>query len=249
MKLLERNYNMPDPALKFKCDDVLDSMDRDIAEFSLRGFTPAKKTEFENQILAFDALPTDNEMEALKEIQTANKNDKREILTTQINTILTMVENVFGYDSPEYNYFTEDASLSRLNDSELYWLAKDVIRGGTRFMAELAPEGLTPALIADLEAARDDYDAAMIDLHKAEKERSLAANTRVRAGNELYALLVKYCNTGKDIWYDVDEAKYNDYVLYEGGSGGEEPPPIDPVDPPVEPPVVPPIPPAEPPVV
>jgi hypothetical protein len=38
----------------------------------------------------------------------------------------------------------------------------------------------------------------------------------------LYLLLSKYSETGKDIWAEVSEAKYNDYVIYNTLSGGPE---------------------------
>ena len=37
---------------------------------------------------------------------------------------------------------------------------------------------------------------------------------RVNDGNLLYGFVARYCEVGKIIWQDVDEAKYNDYVIY-----------------------------------
>lgn len=42
-------------------------------------------------------------------------------------------------------------------------------------------------------------------------------------GNALYKAIVKICNTGKDIWYETNESKYNDYVIYNTPSGKPEP--------------------------
>jgi hypothetical protein len=46
-------------------------------------------------------------------------------------------------------------------------------------------------------------------------------------GNVLYAELVKLCNTGKDIFYSLNEAKYNDYVIYNTPTGKVEVLPTD----------------------
>ena len=42
---------------------------------------------------------------------------------------------------------------------------------------------------------------------------------RVTKANALYANLRKYCDIGKLIWEDVDEAKYKDYVIYHSSQG------------------------------
>ena len=44
--------------------------------------------------------------------------------------------------------------------------------------------------------------------------RDNAAKERVEKANELYALLTRYCEIGKSIWYETNEAKYNDYIIY-----------------------------------
>lgn len=213
MKQLHRTYNMSDPELLLQCEDVLDSIDRDITEFTARGFTPTKRTEFENAIANFDALPSDNYLLGQQEIKTGEKNNKRTECETAVNVVLTAVVNIWGIDSTHYNFFTEDKSLSLLTDSDLLRYLEDIADAANDELAALAAEGIDATTVANLRTLRTDYNIALKNQRIAVKTRNTGEGTRVKTGNALYALLVKYCNTGKNIWINIDETKYNDYVI------------------------------------
>jgi hypothetical protein len=70
MKEQNRDYNMSDPILVLKSQDIVDSIDRDIAEFTIAGYTSTKKTAFENAIADFDAMPSDNYLKGQMQIKT-----------------------------------------------------------------------------------------------------------------------------------------------------------------------------------
>ena len=53
-------------------------------------------------------------------------------------------------------------------------------------------------------------------------DRDIEQESRVEAGNAIYATLIKYTNTGQSIWETSNVAKYNDYVVYNTKTGGEE---------------------------
>lgn len=224
MKSLQRVYNMTDPSLTLKCEDVLDSIDRDITEFTARGFTPAKRTLFENTITAFDGMPSDNYLLGLQEIATQTKNTARVSCETAVNVVLTAVVNVWGIDSAEYHFFTEDKSLSNLTDTELLRYLEDFADATEDELTALADEGIDAATVTNLRALRVSFNTALKEQRKAIKARDTGDNSRIKKGNELNKLLVAHCNTGKNIWINVDEAKYNDYVIYDTASGtnGEE---------------------------
>ena len=224
MKSLQRVYNMTDPSLTLKCEDVLDSIDRDITEFTARGFTPAKRTLFENTITAFDGMPSDNYLLGLQEIATQTKNTARVSCETAVNVVLTAVVNVWGIDSAEYHFFTEDKSLSNLTDTELLRYLEDFADATEDELTALADEGIDAATVTNLRALRVSFNTALKEQRKAIKARDTGDNSRIKKGNELNKLLVAHCNTGKNIWINVDEAKYNDYVIYNtttGNSGTE----------------------------
>ena len=57
-----------------------------------------------------------------------------------------------------------------------------------------------------------------------EKLRDITTEKRIKALNALYKMVAKYTGIGKDIFYETNEAKYNDYVIYD--SPGEITPEI-----------------------
>lgn len=92
------------------------------------------------------------------------------------------------------------------------WVAPD-------FLAELAEEGLTSEILEDLRKLLVLYDTALANQEDAIANRDIAAENRTEKANEIYTLIVKYCDTGKRIWETKNVAKYNDYVIYDTPSG------------------------------
>ncbi len=213
-KQLQRVYNITDPELILICEDVLDSIARDIVEFADRGFTPAKKLAFETAISGFDTLPSDNYLEGLKEIATQTKDKERVLCETKVRTVLTAIENVWGADSIEYHHFIEDKPLSKLTDTELLFYLEIFADETESNLTELADEGINATTVTQLRALRANFNAALKAQRQATKQRTTGYYQRMAKGNALYQLLVSYCNTGKEIWLNVDESKYNDYIIY-----------------------------------
>jgi len=211
---------MTDPALTLKCEDVLDSIDRDITEFTARGFTVPKRTLFLNTITAFDAMPSDNYLLGLQEIATQTKNETRVNCETAVNAVLTGVVNVWGIESAEYHFFTDDKSLSQLSDTELLRFLEDFADSTEDKLTDLAGEGIDAATVTALRDLRAAYNTALKNQRKAIKTRDTGDTARIKKGNELNKLLVTHCNTGKNIWLNIDESKYNDYVIYDTPTGG-----------------------------
>lgn len=57
-------------------------------------------------------------------------------------------------------------------------------------------------------------------------DRDVATEGRIETLNTLYSYVTKYAGIGQDIFYEINEAKYNDYVLYDTPSGMPDVPPI-----------------------
>ncbi|MES2621915.1 MAG: hypothetical protein V4615_13780, partial [Bacteroidota bacterium] len=170
-------------------------------------------------IEAFDDLPSDNYLLGQQEIATQQKDVARENCEVKARVVFTAVENIWGIDSPEYHLFSEDKAMSKLTDAELYRFMKDFAKSTEDNLAELATEGITAADVTELRAFRSVFDDKLSAQRQAIKNRNIGNNARIKKGNELYALLVKHTNTGKNIWLNVNEAKYNDYVIYPTSTG------------------------------
>ena len=225
---ISREYIFPDAVLKQKADEFINLIDRDIAEFTDRGYTLAKKTEFTNARDAVDNFPSDEQLETIKIELTAQKDAARNALAKTMRTILNMAQNVYGLASAKYKEFGA-SDLARQSDAELVRNARIMTVTAEKYLTDLASEGLSADKITTLSTQRDTLDLAIDAQAKGISDRDVATEDRVETLNILYRLLIKHAGIGQDIFYETDEAKYNDYVIYDTPSGEPEqlPPPIE----------------------
>lgn len=196
-------------------------MRRDIVEFIEFGVTEAKLTDLENLISEFSEILTDDELLGTQIIATEKKDNLAKKLKSDIGSIMTRVENHFGVHSAIYRHFGI-SSISTLEGGEVSTAADKVCRVAKIYLAQLAEEGLTQAIITDLKTQSETYKTALDEQEDAIAARDVATDNRIEKANEIYRLVVKYCQTGKRIWENKNEAKYNDYVIYDTPSGGDE---------------------------
>ena len=223
-----REFKLADAYLKQKADEFINLLDRDIIEFTDRGYNPTKKTEFTNARDAVDNFPSDEQLEAIKIELTAQKDAARNALAKTMRTILNMAQNVFGLASAKYKEFGA-SDLARQSDAELVRNARIMTVTADKYLTELTFEGLTADKITTLSNQRDILDIAIDAQAKGISDRDVATEDRVEILNILYRLVMKYAGIGQDIFYEIDEAKYNDYVIYDTPSGepDELPPPVE----------------------
>lgn len=204
-------------------DTILNSIIRDKIEFTDRGFTDDKQTEFEIAIQKFDDFPTDEQMQGIQMDTTKLKNDFRASLETQMRTVLLSAKNVFGEATGKYREFG-NPDLTRQTDETLVRSAKAMAKTVTKYLADLATEGVTVAKINVLKTTATSFDTAIDQQKEAVKSRDTSTEDRAILANNLYNLMVKYAAIGQDIWREKSEAKYNDYIIYNTKSGGPEEP-------------------------
>jgi len=222
-----REFKLADAVLKQKADEFINLLDRDIVEFTDRGYTPAKKTEFADARNAVDNFPSDEQLEAIKIELTAQKDAARSALEKTMRMILNMAQNVFGLASAKYKEFG-GSDLTRQPDAELVRNARIMAVTSDKYLRELQAEGLTEDKITTVTTQRETLDLAIDAQAKGITDRDVATEDRVEVLNALYRLLTKYAGIGQDIFYETDEAKYNDYVIYDTPSGLPDilPPPV-----------------------
>ena len=133
---------MSDGLLTLKSQDVLDSIDRDITEFNTRGFTPTKRTAFDDAISAFDAMPGDNYLLGQQQVATGLKNDVRAACETKANIVFTAVQNFYGADSDEYHLFAENKPMSKLTDLEFLGFFRDFAQSTEDHLTDLADQDI-----------------------------------------------------------------------------------------------------------
>jgi hypothetical protein len=81
-------------------------------------------------------------------------------------------------------------------------------------MNTLADEGLTEAKLQAIDQTIERLLLAIDARQQAEKARDLQTEQRLEAGNTLHREIVRLSNMDKDLFVTTDEARYNDYVIY-----------------------------------
>lgn len=225
---VKREFDLADSLLKQKADELINLIDRDLAEFTDRGYNATKKTEFEEARNAVENFPSDEQFESVKMNLTAEKDAARSALEKTMRSIFNMAENIFGQMGARYKEFG-NAAISQQGDAELVRVAKTMTVTATKYLTELSGEGLTEAKITMLNIQREALDVAIDAQAKGISDRDLATEDRIEALNNLYRLVTKYAGTGQDIFYETDEAKYNDYIVYNTPDGLPQDPPPTPL--------------------
>ena len=78
---------------------------------------------------------------------------------------------------------------------------------------------MTQQILDDFAILCQQYEDTLNAVKDAQAERDIKTEERIAMGNQLYSLASKYCNIGKQIWESVNEARYNDYLIYPGTGG------------------------------
>ncbi len=189
-------------------------LERDIEQFIKYGYSLDKANLLDNRIRMFEDLLTDEELEGAIMIATEKKNKLSEAIRNKIPDIMLCIENKFGKKSAHYKRFMA-ASVSKLPDEKLLRTTKRVVRIANLHQAEFEPTGLTATDIDELKQLNDEFETSFESQDDAISNRDIGTMTRIDEANALYELIAKICNTGKVIWKGKNEAKYNDYIIYD----------------------------------
>jgi hypothetical protein len=215
-----RLYNFSDAKLIEIGNEKIAFMRRDADAFASFGLDNTKFTELETKITDFSNLITDIETSSEQVEITKQKDEKAEELRVAIRSVMTRAAQKYGNTSARYaNYGTD--TLSKQSDSELIITAKRVVRVGTANLSDLASEGLENTHLDKIGTLNDEFGTLLINQKLKIGERDIKQEDRVEDGNAIYSLLIKYTQTGQDIWETSDVAKYNDYIIYNTPSGEE----------------------------
>jgi len=224
-KILTRTYNLTDSLLKQTADGIVINIERDMDDFTDRGITQDRIDAFKDSIILFDGLPYDDISLGNVIIATQDKDTKGEKLKKAIRSIRTVAENAFGTMDGNYRIYHFDR-LNNQPDDIVHRLARSVVEIASQQLIsnpEIVTEGLTQTMITNVTLCDVAFDAAIDNQTKVMRKRDTDAQARIKAGNVVFKEMRKLCNVGKDLYYDDDPARYNDYLIYNTADG--TPPP------------------------
>ena len=222
MKAIEREYNLTNAELCMLASNFVVFMNRDEAEFDARGVDDTVITAFEALGNAFEVFPTDDEYIGLITIEVDAKNAMRDTIMDSIQSVSGYLQQKWGLASGQYRRLGIKG-VERLSDDLFLVKAREVVRIAEEYLADLTPVGLTQAMIDDLETDAQSFEDKLNAVKDAKALRDSKTQERTDKGNELYSFVKQYSTIGKLIWENLDEAKYNDYIIYktEGGLPGK----------------------------
>ena len=209
----QREYRMTDSELCMFTSNLVQTMTRDIAEFTLRGVDATDISALEALGNAFEIFPPDSYYQSDVSIAVNDKNIKRTDLEIIVRDVVQCAIIKWGPTSPQYKKFGSQMMTS-MGDMKFLTMCRQVVTTATDYLAQLADAGLTQLMIDDVNIGAQEFEENMNAINSAMETRDIKTNERIVDGNELYSYVVKYCQIGKIIWQDIDSAKYNDYVIY-----------------------------------
>ena len=213
-----RGFNLTYGSLIQKTDDLILSAIRDLIDLAKFGMTQQKIDKTQLIRDEFVDMPTDQELLGNQIRRTEEKSQMAEQLRTDIKNIGSRIMLKFGKKSWQYRT-ANIGEVSQLVDEKLCRTGYSLVRTATELLEELADTGLTQEIIDLLKTHTQQFDE-LIDLkQKAINQRDIKTQDRRVKANELYANLMHISETGKATYQGTNEAKYNDYVIYNTASG------------------------------
>ena len=213
MKPSMRGYRFYDADLMMYSSNLAQTMTRDAVEFSAYAVDAAAITAFSTLGNQFENFPPDTFYLADVGIAAEEKNAAREQLLLETRKIANRALVKWGEDSSHYKKFGV-IGITEMTDKSLLGTARLVIKSAEELLLDLATEGLTQIVIDDYTDVAQLFEDKLNALNKAIETRDIKSKERIALGNQVYALVSKYCLLGKTIWNKVDESKYNDYIIY-----------------------------------
>lgn len=208
----KRNYSLSDNELIATSKQKSALIKRDAIEFLEFGITVVAVDGFDADVENFSDMPTDNLAVAYQMEATEIKNEKGEEVRVAIRNVMGRVQLRFGLNSTIYKKFGTE-KLAQLSDADLYILGKTVAFIGEEYLTELSENGLTQAILNELENICSAFEKMLINQKVVMGNRTILQENRILAGNKIYKKLLSYLSIGLTIWETKSEARYNDYTL------------------------------------
>ena len=225
-QVIIRSYSTTDGELKQKADGLVKTLTRDLTDLAVRKVTADTVNDLNQLISNFNEHSTDQELLGLVNDATIKKNASRKQAEIAVRQIKNMADIVYSGKGKYNNFGFED--LTRVTDADFYRLTKRVVRMATKYLPDLEPQGLTATQIDALKKISQKFDDELDDIKDAIDNRDTETQERIVKGNTLWAEMTKLASIGKSVYEDINEAKFNDYVLMPapGSDGNNDTPTV-----------------------
>ncbi len=209
-----RRYKMSDAQLVQLADNLKKTAARDLEDLSDYGVLPATLIAFQSARDAFFKSPTDEQLSEDMVIATQIQNAEKSELMQQIRQISERARIKYGDTDFRFRKYGVDL-LSKQGTDEIVRTGRRVQRVAAEQLQDLCTEGISQATLDTLGILNNNLDALIDQQLDTIKNRDIAVDLRIMAGNSLYSMMVTIAAKGILCWLDISEKRYNDYVLSE----------------------------------
>ena len=214
---VNRKYNFPDADLYQMCMDAIRLAKRDLEKFKEYSYDGRRLKGFYDRCQKFIEGPDDDELLGDQMIVTDKKYETSEQVRHAIRSVMTRVRMAFSNRTGRYRKFGTQ-KIGDMTDAQLLFCGRRVIRVARAQWPFLKETGLNESHLEKLANACKRFEQAMNIQQDKIADRDIAVESRIDIGNILYDELIKVCDIGKDIWAEVDRAKYDAYCIYESNN-------------------------------
>ncbi len=196
-------------------DSAIQLFDRDAADLLKFGIGANDRATIKTKTDLLRHFKTDEELLGLQTQATADKDSMRTKVLKQISDIMLRVKLVYTINSPIYNSFGTK-EMHAEDDANVVRIAYRVHRLATENLQNLSARGLTQIELDDFMTQIIDLDNAIDKKEQAVRNRNTSTQARNKLSEEVYRLVADLYSIGKQVYEGIDEARYNDYLLYDG---------------------------------
>ena len=212
-KEVVRLYNFSDADLLVDADALKGFVERDATQFLTRNVQATTLDAYQALMNDVRNQPTDREIQGPSIRATEIKDSTLDSAKEAMRDIREIAKAVY-HEKGLYNSFGFD-DMDDLSDNKLFFLIGRVHRVATELQAELADEGLSQDMLDNLDALDDELLANLRAQRNAIALRDIATQRRIIILNRLYTEYARLSEIGKRLFFNNDEARYNDYTMYE----------------------------------
>ncbi len=213
MNAIIRKYRMSNANLSMLAVNINAFMIRDAALFAGRGVTANDITAFESLSDVFKYIKPDSYYQAARFGIAESKRIARSNAHAQLSFVSGFVEQMWGKDSSEYKLLRIKGAIN-MTDNDFLVACLNVVTTTLDYLPTLSAIGLTQSDINSLSLAACEFESDMNEMAQNYALRKQYALQRTQLGNELYSFMKLYCSVGQLIWYNVDAARYDNYIIY-----------------------------------
>ena len=209
-----KKFNLTYSELFEQALEKLTNAERDITDLSIVGIDAAQIALFSATIEAYKNIESDELMQNLISVEVEKKDLTRLDLETKISDIMGSATLALGSSTAEFRSFRYKKTEQK-SDADFLFEADFICDRADYYATELNHKGTSAADVLAIRNLLPLFKSQMKLVVNAKNNREIETQNRLVKSNEMYLQLTQICNAGKVFYQNKNEAKYNDYIIYD----------------------------------